>query len=217
MSPPSPVAEALRRTGVAAGLMVGTALGAHAVAGGDLPPASVLVVLVTALVGVGTIVAGGRVGRWACLTLVGVSQSVVHELLVLTSGWSATSGPGALGGCVDLHGHSVLARCTEGGTAGAMAHAAAGGSDSRMLAFHAVATVVTGWLLCVGDRVAAVARAAFRPLWRVRSMPRLLVPGTPTHWVDVNPYVPVASLVCVERRPRRGPPRTGGVAPLLPA
>jgi hypothetical protein len=218
MTSPTPATTALRRTGVASGLMVGTALGAHVAAGGDLPPASVLVVLVAALVGVGSVVAGGRVGRWASVTLVGVSQFVVHEALVVTAGWSATTGPGAHGGCAGADAHALMS-CDGGAGAVDMAHSLAGPgpADLRMLLLHATATVVTGWLLGAGDRMVAAARAVVRPPVVLRPAPVPAVRHRAMPWVDAGPRVPVVSLVCVARRPRRGPPRVGRVTPPAPA
>jgi len=214
MSSPSRAPLTLRRAGAASALMVGSALLAHVAAGGTLPPPSVLAVLLSMLSLVGVVAAGGVAGRWTSLALVGGSQFVVHELLVLTSGWSAYSLAGGRAGCGG-HAQAALLEC-----AGATGHAApsvpwAGEVNVRMLLLHAVATVTTGWLLAVGDRIGAHALAAVRPLWQVPVMPAQLVGPPITRWVEHVPRRSAVSLVVVERQPRRGPPRVGGVAPLV--
>jgi len=198
--------------------MVGSALLAHVAAGGALPPASVLAVLLSSLSLVGIAVAGGGLGRWTSLALVGGSEFVVHELLVATSHWSASSGPGHTGLCGD-HGQAVLLACARAADVDHVAPEAAwtGGSDVRMLLLHAVATVTTGLLLAVAERIRAGASAAVRPLWGLPTMPPRLIEHPVARCVEDAPWVPAPSLVVARRRPRRGPPRMGGVAPVVPA
>jgi hypothetical protein len=80
-----------------------------------------------------------------------------------------------------------------------------------------MATKVTGWMPTVGGRVAAFVRAAVRPLWPMRATALLLEPVLFARWAETGPPVMVASFVCVERRPPRGPPHGGGVAFMAPA
>ncbi len=215
MTSPTPAARELRRAGVASGLMVVSALLAHVAAGGTVPPPSVLAVVVSTLVVVGVAVSAGSLGRWAGVGLVGGSQLVVHEVLVLTAGWSARTGPGVLGTCATDHGHAVLVECVAG-TGAVAAAPAAGTHDLRMVVLHAVATVVTGWLLGAGDRVAAAARAVLRDVWREAAVPHAVVERTVPRWVEPVAPTTSSSVRCVLRRPRRGPPRWACASPSMP-
>lgn len=206
----------LRRTGAASLAMLVSALIAHIGAGGTLPPVSVLAVVLSLLTVVGVAVTDRTVGRWPSLALVGGGQLVVHAVLTWTSGWTSAGVPDQPGMSALGHGHAAghLAGASTAGH-GPSAGDGAAVSDLRMLVFHVTATLTTGWVLAQGDRVAAAALAAVRPLWRrpvLRSLPPV---GVLEQWVQTAPCVPTPSVVCVRRRPRRGPPSRGSVALVL--
>jgi hypothetical protein len=213
MNPATSPLVTLRHTGAASLAMLASALIAHVGAGGGLPPVSVLAVVLSLLTVVGVAVTGRGVGRWWSLALIGGGQLEVHAILTWTSGWTSTAGSDHAALSVLGHGHAaVLAGRTPAAGHGPGPADAAAVSDLRMLVLHVVATLVTGWVLAQGDRVTDVARAAMRPLWR-RPVLRPVPPvGVLEQRVETTPRVPAPSVVCVRRRPRRGPPRHGGVA-----
>lgn len=218
MHPATSPLVTLRRTGAASLAMFASALVAHVGAGGALPPVSVLAVVLSLLTVVGVVVTGRPIGRWWSLALIGGGQLEVHAVLTWTSGWTSTAGHGHGGPPAPGHGHGpVLAGSLPAAGHGAVPADATAVSDLRMLVLHVVATLTTGWVLAQGDRVVDLARAAVRPLWR-RPVLRALPPvGVPEPRVETTPRATPPSVVCVRRRPRRGPPSPGGVALLLTA
>lgn len=151
-SAPPPVRDGQRllRVGVLGGSSMSLATGGHLLGGGQLPSAGVLAVTAV-LLGMGALTITARRVRFpALLVLLGLEQLLTHLLFSAAAGsnmaacqtMNTASGhhPGGLGS-------QLLASC-------AGSDAVAGQMSTHgwpMLAAHAVATVLTGWLLARGE------------------------------------------------------------------
>lgn len=214
----------LPRVAAATGLMLGAAVGAHAAAGGTVPPAIVVGLLGALFAVVAAVVARTGPRRRRSLLLVGAAQYAAHQLLAMASHWPAAPlHPAAVDDAGHRHGavtplvaHPAAGGDVPGAAAGTELTAAAVWLDGRMLLGHLAATVVVGLVLATGDRVVAAARTALRRRWRITTaVPGRPVPARILPVLDA-PAVVVCALVCLAGRPRRGPP-SRGVAPLLAA
>jgi hypothetical protein len=211
------VPRPLRRALAVGGLLLATALAAHAAAGGGLPSVGALVVPAGLSSLVAAVLTSGAPRRVTALALVSASQYATHSLLVLSAARSAegaAAGPGhgrSAPLCAPGHGHGAVVECV---AAGGAAGATASWSDTTMLALHVAATLATGLLLAQGDRVLGWLLAVVRPGWR-RRLARVHPVRLPGRSTVVGP--PLAALtadVWVRLRPRRGPPRRRGVVRL---
>lgn len=177
-------------------VVLALALTAHFEAGGHLPPAEVIALLGALLLAV-TALAVRRQIRWpGGLALAGLGQYALHQVLSYLGGACA---PTLLpdGG----HGHAA------GQFTGSLAHGACAGAEPAaigldMLAWHALATVVTvGLLVGVERGVWLLATWLVRPL----CVEPLWLPVARRLLVHAVPVMPSSS-VDVHVAPERGPP-----------
>lgn len=178
-------------------VVLALALTAHFEAGGHLPPAE-LVTLLGALLLVVSTLAVRRQVRWpGGLALAGLGQYALHQTLSFLGGACA---PSTL---PDVAAHAHLAgSLTVPLTHGPCVGAAPAGMGPGMLAWHALATVVSVGLLVGVERGVwllaswLVRLLSVAPLWLpvVRRAPVPAIPERPRALVDVH----VA--------PERGPP-----------
>jgi hypothetical protein len=198
---PSSGAVGFGRALLWAAVVLALALTAHFEAGGHLPPVEVIALL-GALLLVVTTMAVRRQVRWpGGLALAGLGQYALHQAFSFLGGACA---PVLLpDGLADGGAHPHLA----GSVTGPLAHGACVGVEpavmgTDMLAWHAVATVVTVGLLVGVERGVwllaswLVRPLSVEPLWLpvVRRAPVPPAPGAPSGSVDLH----VA--------PERGPP-----------
>ena len=206
MLTPSSGAVGFGRALLWAAVVLGLALTAHFEAGGHVPPVEAIALLGTLLLAV-TALAVRRQIRWpGGLALAGLGQYGLHQAFSFLAG--ACAPPALLpdgGASAGAHAHpagpvaGVYGACVAGVEPAAI--------DLQMLAWHAVATVVTvGLLVGVERGVWLLASWLVRPLlveplWLpvVRRVPVLVALETPSGPVDVH----VA--------PVRGPPSSAWV------
>ncbi|MGI5188449.1 hypothetical protein ACQEVI_09935 [Promicromonospora sp. CA-289599] len=178
-------------------VVLALALTAHFEAGGHLPPAELITLLGALLLVVSTLAVRRQV-RWpGGLALAGLGQYALHQILSFLGGACA---PSTL---PDVAAHTHLA----GSLTGPLAHgpcvgAAPTGMGPGMLAWHALATIVSvGLLVGVERGVWLLASWLVRPL--SVAPPRLPVARpAPLPEIPERPGV----LVDVHVAPERGPP-----------
>ena len=210
MSSPSGVAR-LPRVCRAAALMAGAALLGHGAGMGVLPSAVMHVVVVSGLIGLGTLIAGRRLTLWALVGLPGVAQYLAHQLLTHHAG-RPVSPLGISPLCAPPHVHAALHGCTGLSSAGdPRAVAMASSLRLMMLTVHGLAAVVIALVLWEGPRLSARARAALRPRALVGPVDGLVVSERPAELLNTGGRVAAVSLMCVRARPRRGPPTVRAV------
>lgn len=178
-------------------VVLALALTAHFEAGGHLPPAE-LVTLLGALLLVVSTLAVRRQIRWqGGLALAGLGQYALHQSLSFLGG---TCAPSTL---PDVAAHAHLAGSLTGPlTHGPCVGAAPAGMGPGMLAWHALATIVSvGLLVGVEHGVWLLASWLVRPL----SVAPLWLPVAGPVPMPAIPERP-RSLVDVYVAPERGPP-----------
>lgn len=178
-------------------VVLALALTAHYEAGGHLPPAELVTLLGALLLVVSTLVVRRQV-RWpGGLALAGLGQYALHQALVFLGGVCA---PSTLS---DAEVHAHLAGSLTGPlTHGACVGADAAGMGQGMLAWHALATVVSvGLLVGVERGVWLLASWLVRPL----SVAPLRLPVVRRVQTPSIPERP-AAFVDVHVAPERGPP-----------
>lgn len=201
----SPRARRLARGWAGAGIATGAAAASHAVAGGQAPPAAVLL-LSLALSGPVCMALAGRVLSRSSLALgVLLSQSLLHGMFAASGGVSTVAdgshhaAPGGPALVLQVQSHPE-----HGGAAMVVAHLLA---------------ALAGYALMRHGEVAAVTllealRLRVRQLWRtlagavVVGRPRPVRPGRPRALTDQSLLRPVRS--------HRGPPRPRRRRPVLP-
>lgn len=169
------------------------ALAAHLVAGGVLPDPALSLLLALVLGTSGIAVAQRRRRGWAILLVVAVTQVALHAVLRSPDGLSSPNGHGAV-------------------SAPAVA-----GSVPMVLA-HAMAVLLTAWLLTGAESAIFVVAAALSLVLPKRLAPLPVV--APVVWSLPEPVRPANPVLMVLLRRvwrRRGPPRAlGGAAPSSP-
>ena len=206
MLTPSSGAVGFGRALLWAVVVLGLAVTAHFEAGGHVPPVEAIALL-GALLLVVTALAVRRQIRWpGGLALAGLGQYALHQAFSFLAGACAPSLLPDGGAAAGAHAH--LAGPVAGTlAAGACVGAEPTGLDPGMLAWHALATVVTvGLLVGVERGIWLLASWLVRPLlveplWLpvVRRVPAPAELATPSGSVDVH----VA--------PERGPPSSAWV------
>ncbi|WP_156044211.1 hypothetical protein [Cellulomonas sp. HZM] len=208
--PTTPTSGTLRllRAALVAGVVVALAGWAHALGGGKLPSAGVLVALGAMVLAGATALTGRRVRPWTAVLALAGAQLGLHAAFTLVAG----AGCGSLVATGTHAGHADhVAYLVAHGCAGAAAHMTlvpALGAWAMTVA-HAAATVACALAIAAVDRVlltvVGVLRASTTPALPVLAVaPRLPVVG-----LDV----PALDLPWTTTAPRRGPPADGATAP----
>ncbi len=209
-------ATRVHRAAAATAGTVGAGVVAHVLAGGAAPSVDVIALVAATLLPVALLATRARLGRLPTLGLLSAGQYVVHGALVLTAVRPASgpaSAPGHCGGPA-AHGSTAHGSAEHGSAehcAALVAHGTEHASgpvavdDGVMAVLHVAATLAAALLLAQGDRAVAALRGALLAVWRAP----VLAPPQPLRALPrrvAAPDVVPPALVCVRRRPRRGPP-----------
>jgi hypothetical protein len=177
------------RAGVLAVTSATLAVAAHAVAGGELPDAGVTALLTIGVAAVGVALADRRRSIGAILAVLGAAQLATHVLL----SFAGTGMSGSMGGAMS-------------GAMAGDAHMVTHGYSLPMLGAHAVAVLISAWLLARADDAVFLAASVL-----ARLLPRLfsalVVPDAPRRPRPVVAGQDRALTVLFRRsNARRGPP-----------
>ncbi|MHA7154646.1 hypothetical protein [Arthrobacter sp. TMN-50] len=185
----------LVRSSSTSAVVLALAAGAHVIGGGNLPAPLIVAALGSATLLAVTVIAKKALSLPALLLLLGLGQLLLHHALRLTTTATACTAAPA-------RHHAVQAvSCPSSSFQG---HAETAHTDVRMLALHAAAVVVTGFMLQRGESALRRAAGWLVPLLRLPH-PLALVPAPR---IPAFPSVPVLRTVRALRDipPLRGPP-----------
>ncbi|MBE0008187.1 MULTISPECIES: hypothetical protein [unclassified Arthrobacter] len=204
MSSASPFARLARSLATSA-VILSLAAGAHVIGGGHLPAPLIVAVLGSATLLAVTVIARKALTLPALLLVLGVGQWLLHTGFSLTSTASA---------CVAAPARHYAVQSVSCLPSGAHTHAASAHADVWMLALHALAVIVTGFMLQRGETAARLAASWLVPLLR---LPDVVGP-VPAPRIPLFPPAPIRRSARAFRDvpPLRGPPSTHAPA-LSPA
>ena len=185
----------LLRTGLITSTIVGLAAGGHVAGGGSLPQPAILLALCALTVLPVSVLTKFRLSFPVLTGLLGAGQAWLHWAFNAFS----TSVPA---GSPVASGHAQHSAMLPVGAFGSAASAPAG--DWQMLAAHAVATVVTAFVLARGEQALWALAAWLRPLVQLPA-PFAIIPARVPGPCTAPIVLPRDQLV--RRMPaRRGPP-----------
>ncbi|MHA7275541.1 hypothetical protein [Arthrobacter sp. HLT1-21] len=191
----APASLRLVRSSATSAVVLALAAGAHIIGGGNLPAPLIVAALGSATLLAVTVIAKKTLSLPALLVLLGVGQWLLHHAFSLTTTAAA---------CVaaPARHHAVQAvSCPSNSLQG---HAETAHTDLGMLALHASAVVVTGFMLQRGESALRRAAARLNPLLR---LPDVVV-VVPAPRIPSFPPAPALRTVRALRDvpPLRGPP-----------
>ncbi|MBG6178890.1 hypothetical protein [Arthrobacter sp. CAN_A1] len=192
----APATLRLVRSSATSAVVLALAAGAHVIGGGNLPAPLIVAVLGSATLLAVTVIAKKALSLPALLLLLGLGQWLLHHAFSLTSTTMAA--------CVAAPARHYAVPAVSCAPAGVHAHAEAAHADVRMLALHAAAVVVTGFMLHRGETALRRAMAWLVPLLRLPAAAVVV----PTPRIPSFPPAPVLRAVRALRDvpPLRGPP-----------
>ncbi|MET3952632.1 hypothetical protein [Arthrobacter sp. UYEF36] len=188
----------LLRTAVVAAAVISLAAGAHVLAGGQLPPATLMAAL-TALTALGVVL----VTKWEMTALslaaiLAAGQAVLHEA------FSTLSGPaGPTSNAPLLHVHETVVRAPAASAGSELHRHLPADLDSPMLTLHVIATLATAVLLARGEAALWALAAWLRPLAGISVVRMLFLPSQP---LPAPRTVTLRRWRVLRRPPLRGPP-----------
>jgi hypothetical protein len=188
------------RGALTAPTVLGLAVGAHTLGGGDLPPVLSLAALGSIVLLATVVLSQWRPRLWYLVPVLGVGQLALHHALALLSGGRPLAHGSSLGM------HASMTPETVGSSAAPVLDGMATAMSPVMLMAHAAATVATALVLVGGDRAARMALhwwASVPPLHGLHRTP------APTSARPVPMLVPDIDRPCARMHradPRRGPP-----------